>query len=252
MKWEFGEMHRSIFNKKMSIGMIISFVSLCYGSKDIMRFQTIGFLDTFIFSQTDSTTAIIALLFPIIAVLPVGTMYRSERQNGYYSLVRSKMSRMRYCRIKLVNAFLAGALVIGVPNFLFLIICFWVKRGMVGAESHIAVSFLSMLYFNKPMLYGMLLTGNAALCGGIFSLLELGVSAWIKNKYVAVIVPFGYYIFSAMVLFYISPWMNAIILFALNQYAEENIVIIIIYDLFLTVGGIILFIAGTYYEDFTV
>lgn len=247
MKWEYKELRRAVWNKKMLLALVMSSASLYYGCYDCDSPST-GYIDLFLFSQGYSTTAILALIFPIIAVLPFAATYREERQSGYYFLICGKTGRLRYCCIKLLYVFLTGASAVGVPNLLFLFICLFLKQGMIG-ESSISIGFLWPLYCERPLLYGALIAVNSALCGGIFSLLGLGISAWFKNKYIAALLPFGGYIFSGMLLAYIAPWLNAICLFALNAYGA-GAMLYLIYDLALLCGGILLFVTGAYYEDF--
>lgn len=247
MKWVYNELHRAVFSKRMLLGLALCLASLWYGCYDCDSPNT-GYIDLFLFAQGYSPTAIIALMFPLIAVLPFGMTYREERQSGYYFLVCSKTGRIKYCLIKLLYAFLTGILAVGLPNFLLLLICLLIKQGLL-CESSIAIGFLWSLYCDHPLLYGLLIVANSALCGGIFSLLGIGISAWIKNKYLAALLPFVCYIFSGMVLSYIHPWLNAIELFVLNAY-EAGAMLYIVYDSVLLGAGILLFITGVYHEDF--
>ena len=171
MHWEIEEIRRAILSKKMTIGLLIGFISMLYGGKYIIDSPNINFIDTFIFAQTDNTTAIIGLIFPILAVLPVGTSYRDEKSCGYYALLRSKMKRGRYLRIKLIVSALSGSVVIALPNLLFLILVIIVKGIKINGESNVAISFCTNIYFSSPLLYACLLIINVAICGAILSIL---------------------------------------------------------------------------------
>lgn len=58
--------------------------------------------------------------------------------------------------------------------------------------------------------------------------------------------PFGFYIFSGVVLSNISIYLNAITLFDVHQYGEQERIGIILYDIILFLTGGITFAAGVY------
>lgn len=249
MKWESMEIRRSLMSKPMMVGLVLCFLCLLYGGKDHMNMSAANFLDVFIFAQTDGTTCIIAILFPLLAVLPAGTAYRSERQQGYYALVCQKMGFMRYCRMKLWNSFLCGTLVLGIPHLLFFFVCILSGFGQKMTGQNVAISFLPQIYQQYPVMYGFILVANSALCGAVFSILGLGISAWVTNKYIAAFLPFAYYVFSGVVLIEIHPAWNAITLFSLNQYAKADMTTILVYDSLLLATGIFLFFTGVDNDD---
>lgn len=249
MNWEIEEIKRMLFSKKMIIGLLLGFIAMLYGSQYILNNHNINFIDTFIFAQTDNTTAIMGLLVPILAVLPASTSYRDELSCGYYYFLKSKMKIKRYLHVKLFCTALSGAIVIGVPNLLFFIISIIVKGIYVDGESDVGISFFADIYESAPISYGCLLIINAAVCGAIFAILGIGISAWVKNKYLAMIIPFSYYIFSGMVLININPWLNAISIFCVNQYWDFNIFAIVFYDFILFFVGVVLFVTGVNYEN---
>lgn len=249
MRWEKVEINRAVLDRKMTASLLIGFFAMMYGGTGVLSSPNVDFIDTFIFAQTDNTTALMGLIFPIIAVLPIGASYRDERSCGYYFLLRTKILRKRYLRIKLIVSALSGAIAVGIPNLLYLILVMIIKGIYADGESDVALSFLTDIYYAKPLAYAGLLVINAAVCGAVFAVLGMGISAWVKNKYLAMILPFAYYIFSGMVLSYVNPHLNAISLFSVNQYQTANGFAIFTYDLILLLTGVILFITGVVYED---
>lgn len=247
MNWNYHELRRAVLHKRTFLAIALSFASLLYGCYDSDSPNT-GYIDLFLFSTGYGTTSVLALLYPLIAVLPFAMTYRQERLSGYYDLICRKTGRVRYCLTKASGVFFTGMLVIGLPNFLFLILCLVIKQGLI-CESNVQIGFLWLLYFEHPFLYGLVFSVNTGLCGGIFALLGLGISAWVKNKYIAALLPFAYLIFSGMVLANIHPWLNAINLYPLCAYGAD-VKVYIVYDAVLLCIGIFLFVTGVYYEDF--
>lgn len=90
----------------------------------------------------------------------------------------------------------------------------------------------------------MIFVLNAAVCGAIFAVLSLGVSAVIRNRYAALLLPFCYYMFSGIVLVQFNIKWNAIAVFALNEYATASIEAVMIYDVVLLCFGIGLYLIG--------
>lgn len=248
MNWNHQELRRAAFNKRTFLAIALSFASLLYGCYDSDSSHT-GYIDLFLFSAGHGTTSVLVLLYPVIAALPFAMTYRKERQSGYYGLISRKTGRIRYCFTKTSCVFLTGMLVIGLPVFLFLLICLAYKQGLICERAIDNLGFLDLLYLRHPFLYGLVFSVNTGLCGGIFSLLGLGISAWVKNKYITALLPFAYLIFSGMVLANIHPWLNAINLYPLCAYGAD-VKVYIVYDAVLLCIGIFLFVTGVYYEDF--
>lgn len=245
------EIKRCVLSKKMLAGMGLCFLALLYGGCDILPERFYNFVEVLIFAQTDNTIAVLGVLFPLLAVIPAGTGYRSDRQEGYYGLVCRKMPTWRYCRIKMINGILGGALVLGIPNLLYYIVCIAVHPGFSALNSHVPINFMPGLYESAPLLYGGILVLNSAVCGSVFSLLGLGISAWVPNKYVAAFIPFAYCIFSGIVLDQFSRRLNAVMLFDLNTHSwSDNIWAVVVYDIVLLAAGAVLFLTGVYRDDF--
>lgn len=61
------------------------------------------------------------LLLPILAMLPFGVSYFSDRESGYLKNLYTRMSRKQYLRNKFLAAFLSGGTAVAVPLVLNLL-----------------------------------------------------------------------------------------------------------------------------------
>ena len=94
---------------------------------------------------------------------------------------------------------------------------------------------------------------HAAILGTVFALFGLGMSAVVKNRYIAALLPFCYCIFSSSILSsLINKSLAALDLLPLQMYYYTEVYpmgfwTIPIYEALLAVVGLLLFWGGDYY-----
>lgn len=195
-------------------------------------------------------TSWIAVLFPIIACIPYALSYRDEVDSGFFYMYLLKVGKGQYHIAKIAAVFVSGFLAVFVPCLIwYLFMMLVVGTGDTTFPIRYMTLFSEKLYDHYPFLYGMVYTLNAGLQSGIFAVLGMGISVVIKNRYVAILIPFAYNIFSASVLEMYNPALNAITLFDIEIYrgGELGYWGIPIYDFILLLLGINLYIVGDYY-----
>lgn len=246
------ECKRAITSKTTLIAFGISLLLLLIGGWDYV----IGFPypisrnGTYLEKYLMAVTSWIAVLFPIIACIPYALSYRDEADSGFFYLYLLKAGKGRYQIARITAVFVSGFLAIFVPCliwYFFMILV--VGTGDTTFPIRYMTFFSERLYDNYPFLYGMIYTLNAGLQSGIFAVLGMGVSVVVKNRYVAILIPFAYNIFSAAVLEMFNPALNAITLFDIEVYRGGAISYwgIPLYDAVLLLLGINLYIVGDYY-----
>lgn len=243
MKYLKHELSRAFWNKRTFFAFFLSSVCLMVGAYEplMMGREMYDFAETIIVAETSGVSSLIAILFPLIACLPYASSYVEEKESGYTTYVLTKIKKRDYVAIKMFVNGAVGGSVIAVPSFLLLFLAVLVKGTALSEESGSVVIYYKDFYLNYPILYIVLLICNFFMCGAIFANLALGTARFVKNKYVVVVMPFLFYIFSAMVLSHISIYLNAITLFDVHQYAEQKRIGIFLYDLVLAVTGYWLF-----------
>ncbi len=250
---------QNYFNiKRLILAYFLGLIMLVIGGWDVLK-PFIGgkryagtYLEIFLISLAYGTASLMSILFPILSSIPTTGSYRDERDSGFLILMILKKDRAIYRIQKMIGSAVAGFLAITLPCvtwYLFTII--FLKNGDTSFPMMHGICFSDNLYTKYPFLYGMVYIINAGLQGSVFSLLTLGISAVIKNKYVAFLVPFAYCIFSASILETYSQALNAITLFSISQYRGGSLGYwgIMIYDIVLAIWGITLFLIGDMYAE---
>lgn len=149
--------------------------------------------------------ALFYVLFPVLAVLPMGTSFYRDNRTGYIKNICVKASKRNCFSAKYCIAFLAGFVVIFLPMLFDLMIqlCMypvlpiapfanlgWVHDG----------DFMAGIYYKQPLLYALLYCLVDGLFGGIFSVTALCLSRYMKSGFSVLMVPFVYYMISNLVL----------------------------------------------------
>ena len=192
------------------------------------------------------------LLCPILVMLPYALSYRKERDSGYRQLMVLKSSPGAYRRAKLLATGVSGAAIMCLAYLCWMPVCFLLGtkvRDPYGEVIRNLAPVLRPMFENYPTLYVVLFLINGALVSAIHALLGLGVSAVVRNKYLAVLFPFGYCLFSGIVLEHISHQLEAFWLINLGFGPRWSIGGHIGYLLALFALGIGLFIGGDRYAE---
>lgn len=135
------------------------------------------------------------LLLPILAMLPFGVSYFSDRESGYLKSVYTRMPRKQYLMNKYLATFLSGGVAVTIPLILNLL-CTMVllpnlNPSVVLPRNGIGATCLFYeLYFSHPLLYTWIFVGIDFLLGGMFACVALSASYLSDYKVIVGIVPF--------------------------------------------------------------
>ena len=98
----------------------------------------------------------------------------------------------------------------------------------------------------RELVYVLLLIGIIFLCGVIFATFALGISAWIKNSFLTLIIPFGLCILSAM---FPPRKLHLLLLYSPNVYGHMSIPLTCVMGVLLFVTGIVMFVTGVKFNE---
>lgn len=118
--------------------------------------------------------------------------------------------------------------------------------------SQLVKPYMRPLFESNINLFVFIYLINIALAGAAFALLGLAMSAVIRSRYLAVLFPFGFCLFSAIVLDPYDKGLNAFTLAVLGVAYWENLYDPyghILFLAFLLILGIGLFIGGDLYAE---
>ncbi len=146
------------------------------------------FYTSFVFSP-------LTILWPVTVMFPFVLSYRKERDSGIQMLMVLKSSRGQYRAAKLAAVACSGFLSLFLPMAGWLLFCKWILG--TGKASN-PILFLPELAGAYPFLYGMMYAVNAGILGAVFAVWGLALSAVVRNRYLALLIPVCYCVFTGV------------------------------------------------------
>ncbi len=190
------EMKRALRSRAFAATTAFGFLMLMVGRFD----QTGGrifssgesylnkFLNSFAFTP-------LLVLWPVTVMFPFVLSYRKERDSGFGRLMVLKASRGRYRMAKIAAVACSGFLSLFLPMAGWLIFCkFILGSGRVVNP----ILFMPEFAGKFPFLYGMMYAVNAGVLGAVFAVWGLGLSAVVRNRYLALLLPVCYCVFTGV------------------------------------------------------
>lgn len=156
--------------------------------------QWIGF-KTFSFE-----TQMLFFLMPILVAIPYADTYLLEKKNGYLKNVLLKVEKIQYLVVKFITVFVIAGLVISIPLIINLLGTMLFLPSVIppAPETQQTPLFLTNmwqeLYYTHPFLYISSYIGLDFLYAGLFGVIALAVSVFIKNRFLVLITPFILYL----------------------------------------------------------
>ena len=144
---------------------------------------------------------IFVVLLPLMAAIPYGGSYYHDRKSGYIKNIRLKVSGRAYFCAKYLVCFGTGFIVVLLPLLVsfFLVSTYlpWLKPEPFAQQGLLQdACFMSEYFYERPVLYILFYALIMALFGGIFSVTALCVTAFAKNLFSVLVIPFAVYITS--------------------------------------------------------
>lgn len=134
------------------------------------------------------------LAFPVLAAMPFGASYFTERKNGYALQIITKSGQKSYLSAKWTAAFLSGMLVIGIPMIFNLmlnaLICPLGEVHILSFVAGVRQGYIaSKLFYTHPVLYILIGLALNIVWGGICAVISLTAGMFLKNRILVVISP---------------------------------------------------------------
>lgn len=241
------ELKRAISTKSFLAACGIAFIMLMMGGYQYVEDFLSGYTASSIWvdKYTHSLDfSILSGFVPIVAVIPFVLSYRKEHDSGFRQLMILKGTRRAYVRAKLLAVACSGFLSMFLSNLCWLLVCH-ICFG-TGEIINPRTDLFLEVFERSPFGYGMIYVLNVGLVGAVFALLALGLTAVIRNRYLAVLLPFCYGVFSAAILSRYWEALNAIWLVSIELPRDRSYGYgtMLLYDLVLAVIGCVLFVGG--------
>ncbi|MGE7625465.1 hypothetical protein ACQKMD_21445 [Viridibacillus sp. NPDC096237] len=210
------EFRRAFFSKATLLSVILSIILMFWGMFESLKWIASGdvsILYAFLQGYNSGTSNFLIIAFPILACIPFATSYKTDSLSGFNRYVYIRKNKINYMIIKLCVNSLVGGFVVFIGPFIA-IIYLLINKMIFGSpmikEQLETISYFKSVGVNSPILMLLIILGILFLCGLIFSTFGLGVSAIMNNKYVAILVPFIYFIISATVLSKFNTYLNIV------------------------------------------
>lgn len=204
---------------------------------------------------------LLPVLCPIVVMIPFCLSYRRDRDSGYRQLILLKTSRKAYLGAKALAVGASAFAAVLLPSLAWIPVC----RLLGDTDWDHAMKyyghnilFAPSFYKEHVVLYCVMYAFHAALLGAVFAVFGLGLSAVVKNRYLALLLPFCYAIFASSILTalfkstFIGKSFEVTKLMALQMYYyKESYPLgfwtVPIYEAALTAVGLALYLGGDYH-----
>lgn len=198
------EIKRSVFNVGMLISLLIGLIiTVPYAVQNyineintMQRVASIGVeigADvTSLYTRWFGMSASVELelyfyIFPLLAVLPAGTIYHADCKSGYIKNLYTRCSKIKCLTAKYVSVFFSGGIAVTVP----LLISFMITSLYAPARIPDSITFLPIsgsgmwgeLYFTMPWLYTAGYFIIDFVFGGLFAVLALSLTHFLTHRF---------------------------------------------------------------------
>ncbi len=189
------------------------------------------------------------LFAPVIAAAPCSAAFYNDFGSGYCKFILPRTSRIKYLLSKIFTCGITGGLAIFIPNFILYIYLFAFGKPHSSDMNILQGSILGAFeYTNNGLNVMIILLFLSFLFGFAWSLIGLTVSAFIPNKYVALVAPFMiYFALSTMLSLTDESLVFSPINMLYPNYSQiPSVSFCFIYQLILIVTSAVIFIIRAY------
>lgn len=234
------ELKRTMFSRKVSIAIILTFIFMIIGGAEYIfnNYFDINAVYLYKYAYSDGTISLFVFAAPIIACIPFATSYIEERESNFLKYIYIKITPLKYAIIKvIINSFLGGVvLLFGLGSFLILCI---VLKGVDSTGMITLNNSISNIYSGSPLAYILIELLQTFVFGAVFATICLAISTFTNNKYLAVVFTFFLYMVIGVITSNNFPYLNIQILYDLSLYPEIGVFYRYIYALCIFIVSII-------------
>lgn len=238
------ELKRAFISKSTGFSILIILLCLIIGAIESYLFPdpNNNAFNLLITGYSGGTASVLSIIFPVLVSIPFASSYVTDMQTGYLKYVFTKMETWKYIVIRLLVNGLVGGFVLSF-SLLIAFIVFVLLKGTHSTTVNSQLLVFANIFVNYPFVYILLMILNAFLCGLVFSTFALGFSSLLKNKYLSILFPFLFYIFSGTVLIKFNHLLHGAITYSLT-FVNSSYSTVLSYDMVLLTIGIITFMLG--------
>lgn len=183
---------RAFINIYFLLAILICLLACSLGIYPYIDFFENGAIYFFLRAHSIGSSSVLALMVPLIPAIPFAFSYVNDKESGFINYIYLRNSKKEYIISRLISNSLAGGLSLALPLlFVFGLLSsiFPVKYVDMGSVK----GAFSSIYNTSQVNYVFLLIGLAFIFGAVYSTLGLAVTAFVENKYLAIVFPFFVY-----------------------------------------------------------
>ena len=194
---------QAFFNKRFLLIILLSIIlSLCHYYFNVYTYSMDKWYDkeflrlSYKWIGFQSVGSFIFLLMPLISVFVFSDSYLLEQKTGFLNGIYTRVSKGKYLLSKYISVFIIGGISFILPLLISLVIVALtvsiepVSNPNSGLTPISLKHMFSGLYFSSPILYCFLYLLIDFLFAGVFAVLALSASIFIKKVFVVLLIPF--------------------------------------------------------------
>lgn len=235
------EFKRAFISYNSILAVLLLFAAIILGSINNILDKNFPYGSGYLFF-TSYNVGVAFLITPILVCLPYVDSYINDLNSGYIKYLLLRIKPIKYGAIRIIiNAMVSGCTIFIGLSMGYLVLL--KISGTVNDGKYIIINDgLVNLYNNSQQQYTFLLIVLATVGAIAFSTFGLGLSTIVKNRYMAILMPFFCFVVSGMFLGPINHYMNLEILFNISFYNDIKIGSLILIDIILFLTGTFLFL----------
>ncbi len=260
MKYYFREeIKRVLFSKALIITFLITLASLVFAWLEFVHFPSWSIsdisriydaIDIFIRIRSSTRASFLVILAPLLAAMVFSDSYLQEKDTGFLRFIYMRTVQSKYMLVKsFVTGIMSGLVIVSASLIVFISLFF--VYGIKETSLHQISGAFSWIYMENRVFYALFIILISFIFNFIFSLLSLGVSPWISNRFLAVVFPFIYFLVSGTIFDFLGInkffCFKTTVLFTLSTTFPDYY--IIIYQVLLLLISILLFRFGVLHKD---
>lgn len=191
------DLKRFIISIEMLVAIVITAAclgtGLTYISSSLFQFDNYSLIYMYNFCVF---TGLLSLFFSIIVAIPIVNTVIDEQESGFKNMILTRTSRKKYVYSRLTAVAITGFCTLFFGSVLFLLICYLAGIRCVVTSEHMAetiienTTYWTLIEHNKSFIALLLMIVVLSMSGVGRAIIILALSYVVKNKYIALILPF--------------------------------------------------------------
>lgn len=149
------------------------------------------------------------MMLPLLASMPYGDSLYQDSKDGYMNNIVTRIEKKAYLIAKLIASFIAGGIVVIIPVIMNLYLTSLIIPTLIPEPTAMTFPISSRnmwceLFYSNPLLYIVCFLIIIFMYAGIFSIMGLALSTYVKNRFAILVFSFIAVYFISYILEYLA------------------------------------------------